>query len=186
MDMRYAAFFRGINVGGKNIVKMADLKQLFIDLGIHKVKTYIQSGNVIFDSDLDETLLQDLIHSGFAERFGFQCDIMMRNIDEIRFLIEHLPITSAERAAAETADPDVEHLYVYFLNNPLEQLQVDAVCGKYEAGDILRKGTKEVYFLCRQSVRNSKLAAAIPKTFGTATARNWKTVSRLYDMLEAL
>ncbi len=45
--MKYAAFFRGINVGGKNIVKMAELKKLFSDLGFQKVETYIQSGNVV-------------------------------------------------------------------------------------------------------------------------------------------
>ena len=184
--MQYVTFFRGINVGGKNIVKMAALRQLFLNLGLHKVKTYIQSGNVVFESDLDETSLLDVIYAGFAEHFAFQCDVMMRNIDEIRFLIDQLPIAPTEKAAAEMADPNIEHLYVYFLNNPPEQSQVDAACRKYEGEDILRKGTRELYFLCRQSVRNSKLAAAIPKNFGTATARNWKTVCRLYDMLETL
>uniref|UniRef100_UPI003A5C85A7 DUF1697 domain-containing protein n=1 Tax=Muricomes intestini TaxID=1796634 RepID=UPI003A5C85A7 len=52
--MQYVALFRGINVGGKNIVKMAALRQLFLNLGLHKVQTYIQSGNVAFESYLDD------------------------------------------------------------------------------------------------------------------------------------
>ena len=184
--MQYVALFRGINVGGKNIVKMAALRQLFLNLGLSKVQTYIQSGNVVFESDLDEPSLLDIIYAGFDEHFGFQCDVMMRNIDEMRFLIEQLPITPAEKAAAELADPKTEHLYVCFFSVLPKQSVIDAVCRKYEGEDILRKGTRELYFLCHQSVRNSKLAAAIPKNFGTSTARNWKTVCRLYNMLEAL
>lgn len=57
--MKYVAMFRGINVGGKNVVKMDDLKQLFLDLGLFKIKTYIQSGNVVFETILDEASLQN-------------------------------------------------------------------------------------------------------------------------------
>lgn len=68
--MKYVALFRGINVGGKNVVKMDDLKQLFFDLVMYKIKTYIQSGNVVFETDLDRVFLQNTARVGFAERFG--------------------------------------------------------------------------------------------------------------------
>ena len=68
--MKYVALFRGINVGGKNIVKMADLRQLLLDLGLSKVKTYIQSGNAFFETPLSEDDLLEKIRTGFSGRFG--------------------------------------------------------------------------------------------------------------------
>lgn len=59
--MKYVAFFRGINVGGKNKVKMDDLKKMFAECGFADIKTYIQSGNVVFTSDMDKDLMIDNI-----------------------------------------------------------------------------------------------------------------------------
>ena len=181
--MKYAALFRGINVGGKNVVKMDDLKQLLLDLGLLKIRTYIQSGNVIFETNSDETCLRDTIHASFAERFGFECDVMIRDINEIGVLVDRLPFSAEEIAAAETSDPQVEHLYVYFLEHPPEQAQIDAICKEYAGPDTLRTGKREAYLLCYQSIRKSKLAIRTSKVFGSSTVRNWKTVNKIYDML---
>ena len=113
--MKYAALFRGINVGGKNVVRMADLEQLLFHSGLSKVRTYIQSGNAVFETALAEADLLDKIKTGFLDRFGFESNVLIRSMEEIRVLIEQFPITSAEIAEAQTADPQVEHLYVYFL-----------------------------------------------------------------------
>lgn len=64
----YAAFFRGINVGGKNIVKMKDLVKLFTDLGFEKVKSYLQSGNVVFESEEAEAEMKKRIRTAFTDR----------------------------------------------------------------------------------------------------------------------
>lgn len=183
--MNYVLLFRGINVGGKNVIKMSDLRQFLLDLGLHNIKTYVQSGNAVVASDLDETSLRDKLHVAFLKHFGFESSIILRNIHEMRYLIEHLPITSDEITMAEASDPQVEHLYVYFLDNPPEQLQLDLVLKEYVGSDILRAGEKEVYLLCHQSIRKSKLAARMSKIFGTATVRNWNSVCNLYDMLNA-
>lgn len=61
--MKYAALFRGINVGGKNIVKIAKLKKLFADLGFESVRTYIQSGNVVFEADEKPDAVAGAIHA---------------------------------------------------------------------------------------------------------------------------
>ncbi len=184
--MKYAILFRGINVGGKNIVKMEELKRLLCDLGLNKVKTYIQSGNAVLETTLSKAALHDTIKAGFLERFGFESGILIRSIDEIELLINGLPVTAAEIAAAEDADPQVEHLYVYFLDNPPEQVQIDAICKEYVGSDILRPGQRELFLLCHQSIRKSRLAVLISKTFHSATVRNWNTVNKLYDMLTAL
>ncbi|WP_283610622.1 DUF1697 domain-containing protein [Faecalispora anaeroviscerum] len=181
--MKYVVLFRGINVGGKNIVKMNDLKQLLLDLELKNVQTYVQSGNAVLESDLDETTLQNNICNGFVKRFGFESGVIIRNMDEIQYLIAQLPFSPDEITAAETADPQVEHLYVYFLDSLPEQSQLDAVCGKYAGSDMLRAGKRECYLLCHQSIRKSKLAAYMSKAFDMATVRNWKSVCSLYDMM---
>lgn len=184
--MKYVALFRGINVGGKNIVKMRDLVQMLLDLGLHQVKTYIQSGNAVFETDLDEESLQDMIHAGFCECFGFKSDVIIRSVDEMAALVDRLPFSAEEIAVAEAADPQAEHLYVYFLNTPLEPSKIDAICKEHIGPDTVRAGKRELYLLCGQSIRKSKLAICISKTFDAATARNWKTIIKLNDMLTNL
>lgn len=185
-QMKYVALFRGINVGGKNVVKMNDLKQLLLDLGLQNVQTYAQSGNAVLESGLDEPSLNDKIYTGFVKRFGLESGVILRNIDEMQYLIAQLPFTSNEMAAAETADPQVEHLYVCFLNNPPEKSQIDLVGKEYIGSDKLRIGKRELYLLCHQSIRKSKLAVRMSKTFHMATVRNWRSVCSLYDMLTEL
>lgn len=181
--MKYIALFRGINVGGKHIVKMNDLKQFLFDLGLQQVQTYIQSGNAIFETTLDAVKVQKMIHTGFAERFEFESSVIIRSLDEIAELIAGLPITAAELEHAQACDPKVEHLYVYFLDQPPEQAQIDSICNGYSGEDMVRAGAKEVYLLCHSSIRDSKLATRTAKLFESATVRNWKTVQKLYEML---
>lgn len=183
--MKYAALFRGINVGGKNTVKMDDLKQLFLKLGMHKIKTYIQSGNVVFETNLDKASLQNVIYTGFAECFGFESNVIIRNLNEIEALIKRIPFSAEEIAAAEAADPEVEHLYIYFLEHIPNQTLMDDICKEYVGPDTLQVGKSEIYFLCHQSIRKSKLAIRTARIFDSSTVRNWKTVNKLYDMLNS-
>lgn len=184
--MKYVALFRGINVGGKNVVKMDELKQLFLELGFLQVKTYIQSGNVVFETNVDESSLKNMIQVGFFEQFGFESNVILRNINEIAALVDQLPFSLVEISAAEAADPQVEHLYIYFLDDIPNQTQMDDICNECEGLDTLRMGKRELYFLCHQSIRKSKLATRTAKLFDSATARNWKTVQKLYDILKRL
>lgn len=181
--MKYVALFRGINVGGKNIVKMADLEQMLCHLGLYGAKTYIQSGNAVFESAMKEKDLLRNISAAFSKRFGFEVDVMIRSADEMRDLIERLPITAAELTEAEVAGPPVEHLYVYFLKEPPGQALMDAIGqGDFEK-DILRTGKREIYLLCREGIRKSKLAARLSAAAVSATARNWRTVQKLYEKM---
>lgn len=184
--MKYAVFFRGINVGGKNRIKMDDLKQLFLDLGLLKTKTYIQSGNLVFESESEEAPLLKMIQAGVAERFGLESNGILRNIHELETLMDQLPYSQAEIAAAEATDPQVEHLYVCFLEQPPEQSLLEELCREYAGPDQLQMGQKDLYLLCQQSIRKSKLAIRTAKVFDSATVRNWKTVKKVYDMLISL
>ena len=181
--MTYAILFRGINVGGKNIVKMNDLKQLLFDLEFKDVQTYVQSGNAVLKSDLDETALKNKIHDGFLKRFGFESSVIVRSIDEMQCLIAQLPFSKDEITAAETANAQVEHLYVYFLDSLPEQSKLDAICRKCTDSDMLQAGKREFYLLCHQGIRKSKLTGYMSKAFNTATVRNWKSVCNIYGMM---
>lgn len=184
--MNYAVLFRGINVGGKNMVKMKDLKQLLLDLNLKNVQTYLQSGNAVVETDFDEPRLRETIHDGFVDRFGFESGVIIRTIDEIQQLIAQLPFTKDEMAAAEAMDPKVEHLYVYFLDRLPEKSRLDAICSREVGSDMLRAGKRELYLLCRQSIRKSNLAGYLSRALDVATVRNWKSVCKLYSKMTDL
>ena len=181
--MNYFAFFRGINVGGKNIVKMVDLKNLFAGLGFGDVKTYIQSGNVIFSSAKEPLALVPLIEKSFAARFGFPCAVVIRTGDELAEILRAVPFDAAEIATAEAEAPDVEHLYVYLSGQGIDRQKLDQLCAAYQGEDKLHAAGRDIYLLCRRSVRDSKLAALLGKLAQPLTARNLKTIAKLAAML---
>lgn len=183
--MDYVALFRGINVGGKHIVKMEDLRALMSDLGFSAVRTYIQSGNVLFCTDDGESSVRSKIRNGFSARFGFWDGVALRSADEMASTIALLPFSEAELAAAEAADPKVTHLYVCFLEKKADQGVSKELCREYAGQDSLQAGDRELYLLCHQSIRKSKLAAKVAKTFGPATMRNWKTVLKIDGLLHS-
>lgn len=79
----YIAFLRGINVGGKNLIKMADLKRVFEKIKLYEVKTYIQSGNVLFKSDDTEEELKNKIEHEIEAFFGFSVKVILRTLEVI-------------------------------------------------------------------------------------------------------
>ena len=183
--MRYGVLFRGLNVGGRGKVKMPELEALLLAQGYRNAKTYIQSGNAVLEADVDEATLEMQIHDAFAAQFGFESSVCVRSLPMLEGLIDNLPFSEAQLAAARNADPEVEHLYVYFLPDAPAPEKLDALHG-LEAGDTVVAGQREIYLLCAQSVRLSKTAIRLGKAFPTATARNWNTVCKLRDLLSAM
>ena len=181
--MIYVALFKGINVGGKHIVKMAELKEIFIELGLTGAKSYIQSGNVVFESKADPRELKEKLAAAFVEKFGFQCAILLRSSEEIKTLINALPFTEAEIKTAKEANPEVEHLYVYFLDRPDLPEKLSELLDGYTGPDLSKSGPGAVYILSQGSIRLSALALRLNKEFPDMTARNWKTVNKIYEMM---
>jgi uncharacterized protein (DUF1697 family) len=180
--MKYIAFFRGINVGGRNVVKMAELKQLFVELCFHEVKTYIQSGNVVFSSDKEKASLITLIEKGFEEQFGFKSTVIVRSNTEISNIISSLPFTTVEIKQAEKEMPDVEHLYVYLSDTAVDREKVRHLCESFNGKDKVYVNGYEMYLLCFQSIKDSKLATLLTKLPHTLTTRNFKTIKKVYSM----
>ena len=177
--MRYAAFFRGLNVGGKNSVKMSELRQLLAGLDFQNVKTYIQSGNAVFSSDMEQRLLAPTIEQAFEERFGFHSTVAIRSDAEIAHIDDSLPFGAAEIEQAQNEDPGVEHIYVYLSESSLDTESIAALCASYDGKDRLHIMDREVYLLCFQSIRDSKLAALLTKLPQQLTARNLKTMKKI-------
>jgi len=89
--VRYIALLRGINVGGKNIIKMAELKAAFEQRGFQNVVTYINSGNIIFDSDLDETAVRAACEKLIAEDFSMDIPVCVISADDLAKAMAHAP-----------------------------------------------------------------------------------------------
>lgn len=183
--MKYVALFRGINVGGKNIVKMSELKKLFESLGFLVFQTYIQSGNVVFASNEDTKTTMNKIRAGFNTAFGFDCAVTFRTAVEMQAILSGLPFSAEEIEEAKAANNQVEHLYVYLADEDIPVQSVEKLVSDYTGPDMPRASGREVYLLCHQSVRDSKPAAALAKLGMPMTARNWKTMTKLCELIKA-
>ena len=180
--MTYVLLFRGLNVGGRSAVKMPELAAVLTSLGLRGVRTYIQSGNAVVEYDLPEAALIALVRDGFTRGFGFACEVCAVSGEELARVVAELPFTAEEIEATQQAQPEVEHLYVYFLPEPPAPDALAALQGDGADGDRIALRGRALYLLCAGSVRNSKTAARIGKRLPAATARNWNTVRKLLDM----
>lgn len=181
----YIALLRGINVGGKNVIKMAELKRVFEAIGLCDVKTYIQSGNVLFRSDEVEELLKIKIESELEASFGFLIPVVLRTKAELEQIINNCPFSESQISEAEAAS-DAESLYVALMAKSPEEGNKDRLKAyKSESDDYVIIG-REVYLLFRNSIRNSKLAGSLHKLEVPSTVRNWKTLSKLYALAKEI
>ncbi len=169
----YVALFRGINVGGKNILPMRDLITLLENLGSRNVKTYIQSGNAVFKHDQeDASLLSNKIAAAIKKRHGFEPRVLLLGLEQIERAVQSNPFPESE------SDPKT--LHVHFLasdpTNPdlgdLERIK----------GDSERFALKDGFFYLHapEGIGRSKLAANAERLLGVATTvRNWRTVCKV-------
>jgi uncharacterized protein (DUF1697 family) len=175
----YIALLRGINVGGHNIIKMAELRQLLESMGLHKVKTYIQSGNVLFESEEGATQLTERIEEEIRTTFGFPVPVILRTAEELKRIIQDCPYSPDSLNEGESVQ-------LAFLADEPSQEKIAFLESFKSELDECRIVGKEVYLFFRQSIRDSKLATQLPKLGVPATVRNWKTVLKLAAMAKEL
>lgn len=181
----YIALLRGINVGGKNIIKMAELKRVFETIGLCEVKTYIQSGNVLFKSNEQEEFLRKIIEHEIGVAFGFSVTVMLRTAAELYRIIENCPFSKDEISEAEYSS-EGESLYVSLLSNAPSQEKIELLNNYRNESEDYRVLGREVFLLFRHSIRNSKLANNLHKLEEPATMRNWKTINKLAVLAKAM
>ncbi|MFD0826134.1 DUF1697 domain-containing protein [Neobacillus sp. M.A.Huq-85] len=177
--MIYIALLRGINVGGHNKIKMADLKKMLEIIGLKKVKTYIQSGNVLFESEEDAKLLTHKIEEGIQAEFGFPVTVVMRCASELDRIIKNCPYSLEDLSEGES-------VHVAFLAGMPTDEGINYLHNFNKGNDEYHIEGQDVYLFFRQSIRNSKLAAQLPKLGVPATIRNWKTVLKLDSMVKEM
>lgn len=174
--MRYVALLRGINVGGHRKISMDSLRALFAALGHDAVSTYIQSGNVVFDStSADEAVLVAEIEARIAADLRLDVAVVLRTAEELAAVVERNPLL------ARGCEP--KSLHVTFLAAApapahAQALQADAArC----APDELVVAGREIYLHCPAGLGRTKLTALLgERRLGTtATTRNWNTIVAL-------
>jgi uncharacterized protein (DUF1697 family) len=175
--MRYVALLRGINLGGNVMIKMEDLRKAFEALGLENVKTYINSGNVAFDTrKTAESRLVDGIESAVEMLVGRQVAVMVRSQKDIERILKNNPFDGQYESH--------KNMHVLFLKEKMpkekeEQLQASALPGeRYEVCE------REIYNLLPQGVAGSLLTKGFfeKKPRVPYTGRNWRTVEKLAEL----
>jgi uncharacterized protein (DUF1697 family) len=173
----WIALLRGINVGGRNILPMAELRTDLEALGLDGVRTYIQSGNVVFRaSDATAESLAETIAGAIEDRHGFSPSTFVLSHEQLAAAIDANPFPEG------TAEPRTLHFYFLSAPAPEADLQaLDAVRSENERYEL----TDEVFYLhAPDGIGRSKLAASVDRHLGVATtARNYRTVDRLLSMV---
>jgi uncharacterized protein (DUF1697 family) len=175
----YISILRGINVSGQKQVRMTDLKALYEELGFSNVITYIQSGNVIFNSGLKVTIteISGLIEEGIMKEFGFHVPVIIRSVDELKSVILANPFVKKE-------GPVPAKLYITFLKNKPQTTDIDNINNTNFLPDKFIILEREVYLDCAGGYGTTKLSNTFfeNKLKVKATTRNWNTVNKLMEI----
>ncbi|HEV8190468.1 MAG TPA: DUF1697 domain-containing protein [Ktedonobacterales bacterium] len=177
----YIALLRGINVGGRNMIKMAELKRLFEKLGLDQVQTYIQSGNVLFTAEEEEQPLRQRLEREIEAIFGFPVTVVLRTAAELQQIIAECPFAS-------DALQEGESLYLTLLADVPSKEGIERLLSYSSEVDDYRIVGRSVYLLYRRSILDSKLTNAfLEQRLGVrSTARNWRTISALAAKAQAM
>jgi uncharacterized protein (DUF1697 family) len=171
---QYITFLRAINVGGR-FVKMDDLRQAFESLGFSRVETYIQSGNMLFESPATNTeRLENEIEAHLEKVFGFRVPAFIRTDAELLEIAEYWPFKDGEQGDGFT-------LYISFLRDePSDELQRELISSSSEIDEFHVHG-RQVFWLSRRQLGKSTFTnAMIEKTLATqATRRNANTIRKI-------
>ena len=166
---------RGINVSGQKKIRMADLKSMYESLGLGNVQTYVQSGNVVFDSEeRDVEKLKDVIEAQIEAIFGFSVPVLIRTGDDFRRVIDNHPF----------AEEEAIRVLVTFLYEPPKSSKLEELSHYKDKVDQFAIGEREIFLFCPGGYGKTKLSNTFfEKKLGVvATTRNWKSVNASYEM----
>ena len=173
---KYVAFLRGINVGGR-VIKMDALRQIFIKAGVKNVKTYIQSGNVIFESSSDPDVIVKKIEKALLNELGYEVPVLLRTVEELEEIIKLNPFKKVK------SKYDVKHYVVFFYNEPVTKPKLPLHSPKKDV-EVFHIHKTTAFCLSRSM--DGKVwgfpNAFIEKEFKMpATTRNWNTVCKVIE-----
>jgi uncharacterized protein (DUF1697 family) len=171
----YIGLLRAVNVGGRNQIAMADLRDLMTDLKLANPRTLLQSGNVVFETDSRRAAeLESLLETELQRRLNIAADIILRSGEEWRELIARNPFK-------EEAEGDPGRLIVMVLKDAPDPRLVKDLQAGIAGPELVRAGPKHLYIVYPDGVGRSRLTnAVIERTLRTrGTGRNWNTVLKL-------
>ncbi|MGH2811839.1 MAG: DUF1697 domain-containing protein [Actinomycetota bacterium] len=179
-EKRYLALLRGINVGGKNIIKMAELKACFEAIGLTDVATFIQSGNVLFTGRDDKSQTTAKIEKTLSRRFKYNSRVVVVSYNELRGVGTHAPKGFGDNPATFRYD-------VVFLKDPLTaQTAIKSISTK-DGVDAAFPGRGVIYFSrLAERASQSHLSRVVQlPIYQHMTIRNWNTTTKLIALMEA-
>jgi uncharacterized protein (DUF1697 family) len=177
----FIALLRGINVSGKNMIKMNDLVVHIESLGFKKIRTYIQSGNIIFETEnQDKKQIQNYIHKKIKDVYGFDVPTLVKSADELKSVFENNPFINGHHI-------DIDKLHVTFLNDFPSKENVTKLSDFRNLEDQFILVEDVAYIFCENGYGRTKLNNTFfeNKLNASATTRNWKTVGKLVEMAES-
>ena len=177
---RYVALLRGINVGGGNLIRMAELKASFDALGFQDVATYIQSGNVLFRARrTDPRRMAARIERALSAEFDFRAMVVLRSRRQMQDVVGLAPSGFGERPARYRYD-------VVYLKEPLTAAEALASVSTRKGVDQAHAGSGVIYFsrlISRASQSHLPRLVSMP-VYQRMTIRNWNTTTKLLRLIE--
>jgi uncharacterized protein (DUF1697 family) len=182
-NTRYIALLRGINVGGNNIIKMTELRKCLEHAGFSNVRTYIASGNVLFESPDDLLTIEQTIDGALESAFEYKGPTVVLSEKDFRTIIREAPKGFGSR-------PDTYHSDVIFLKLPAHPKRVldELLALKLRDGvDTAVAGSKALYFtrLSAERQRSRLIKVMSLPSYKIMTIRTWNTAKKLESLLEA-
>ena len=176
----YIALFRGINVGGRHILPMKELVALLEELGCRNVKTYIQSGNAVFESQVNNaSQLSKKISAEIKKRRGFEPFVLLLSREEMDQAVTNNPFPQGEK--------NPKALHVGFLTSTPKSPDLKTLEGLRTKSERFRLVDNIFYLYAPEGIGRSKLAASTEKLLGVpVTDRNWGTVRKIMEMVKGL
>lgn len=177
MPATHVALMRGINVGGKNMIPMKDLAAIFADAGGKDVRTYIQSGNVLFNANArDAAKISKLVTAKIVKKLGFEPPVVVRTIAEMTEVVKGNPYPKAVEGKG---------LYIMFLAEEPAAAAVKGLDPKRSHPDVYTVVGREIYMNLLTGAADTKLTNAYfdSKLATISTSRNWRTTTTLLEMM---
>lgn len=177
---RYVALLRGINVGGRNLIKMQALKACFEKHGLREVTTFIQSGNVLFDAAGSGARLVTEIEALLAATFNYQASVVLRSHKQMQAVVENAPKGFGDA-------PDLYRYDAIFLKEPLKAAAAMKSVVTRDGVDEAHAGRGVLYFsrLIRRASQSQLSRIINSPIYPQITIRNWNTTTKLLRMMEA-
>lgn len=180
--MKYIILLRGINVGGRKRLKMAELRAMLEAMNFTNVQTYIQSGNIILEAEeTSNTTLEERVKTQVMETFNYDVPVLALRVEELIHIFNNNPFLTKR-------NEDIATLHVTILADMPDAERVKAVSEIEYKADEFEITNKIIYLFCPSGYARTKFVNNFfeSKLKVRATTRNWKTISKLVELVNAV